>query len=490
VLNGFAVALCAVCLLALPAGARDWVTGGGNPERNCIADVPGPATPFVRWQTSVNGSFGQPVFIWGNKLVTYRYDFTNGPVVCHDIATGETLWTRDLGQPGGRSQPVGFRDGQVYAVEFDGTYPDTLYALADSDGSTVWKARLQVHMYITESVTFAPNGDLIVSCDNFRTARIDWRTGDTVWTAERVWPVSGSADLTIAGSSIYCFGGALVGGALRVYKFDLETGNKLDSAWVDDTHPGGTAPYGNVIVGPDGVLYAHRCADNVTAIADSGDSLHVRWVHEVSADPDAPFAQLACGPDSSIYCYSSGRIVRLDPATGASRDSSPVIKDPSAVFAVHIAVGSDGTVYATNGGYAGGALYSFSPDLQVIWTDPIANVSTANPAIGRHGELAVAGGGTVLKVYEGPLGVGESQNPGRGLPDAGGWRARPNPFRAGVELLLPGSTICVVYDAAGRVRARVPVVGGSARWNAETAAPGLYFGRADGQQGVVALVKQ
>ena len=144
--------LLPIFLIAVAALGGDWVTGGGNPRRNCIADVPGPDTTFVRWQTSLNGSYGQPVFIWEDKLVTYRYDFTNGPVVCHDIATGQTLWTRDLGQPGGRSQPVGFRDGQVYAVEFDGTYPDTLYALADSDGSTTWKARLQAHMYITESV--------------------------------------------------------------------------------------------------------------------------------------------------------------------------------------------------------------------------------------------------------------------------------------------------------------------------------------------------
>jgi hypothetical protein len=296
--------------------------------------------------------------------------------------------------------------------------------------------------------------------------------------------------LTVAGARIYCFGGALVGGSLRVYKFDLATGRKLDSVWVEDTHPGGSAPYGNVIVGPDGVLYAHRCADNVTAIQDFGDSLRVRWVYEVSEDPAAPFAQLACGPDSSIYCYSNGRVVRLDPATGAARDSSEVIKDPSAVFAVHIAVGSDGTLYATNGGYASGRLYALTPDLQLLWSDPVPNVSTANPAIGRHGELAIAGGGTVLKVYEGPLAVGETPRSGRKPSAVSGWRASPNPFHHSVTLSLPGSRSCTVYDASGRICARLPARAGLAQWNAEAVSPGLYFCRGEGRTNVISLVRQ
>lgn len=439
-----------LCLLAALATA-DWVTGGGNAARSGLAGIN--ATSYldrVCWDSSRYSSYGQQVYIWGGRLVTYRYDFTNGPIVCHDLVSGYPLWERDLGAPGGRSLPVGFRDNQVYAVELDGTYPDTLYCLDGDSGTTLWTAALQAHMYLSESVTFAENGDLIVSCENFQTARIRRTDGATVWTVRRVWPVSGSADLTVSGNRFYGFGGALVGGALKVYAFDLATGAKLDSCEIEDTHPGGTAPYGNIIVGPDGVLYAHRCGDNVTAIEDHGDSLHIRWVHEVSADPAAMWAQLACGPDSSVYVLSNGRVIRLDPLTGAAIDSSPVIKDPSAVFAAHLAVGSDGVVYATNGGYLGGALHSFWPDLWPLDCDSIFNVSTSNPAISDLGFLAIAGGGTLLRVYDSPNAVVE--RPPASRPTIRAW---PNPFRSSICFRADSPTpapLCITDISGRRVR--------------------------------------
>ena len=147
-------------------------------------------------------------------------------------------------------------------------------------------------------------------------------------------------------------------------------------------------------------------------------------------------------------------------------------------------------MYATNGGYAGGRLYSFRPDLQVNWVDSIPNVSTANPAIGRHGELAIAGGGTVLRVYEGPLAVGETPRSGRKPSAVSGWRASPNPFRHSVTLSLPGSRSCTVYDASGRICARLPVRAGLARWDADAVSPGLYFCRGENRAEVTTIVKQ
>lgn len=443
-----------LCLLA-PVTLADWTTGGGGATRSGLAGIN--ATSYfdrVLWNSSRYSSYGQQVYICDYRLVTYRYDFTNGPIVCHDLVSGYPLWERDLGAPGGRSLPIGFRDGQVYAVELDGAYPDTLYCLEDDSGTTLWTAALQAHVYLSESVTFAEDGDIIVSCEDFRTARIDRETGDTVWTTPRVWPVSGSADLTVSGDRFYGFGGALVGGNLKVYAFDLATGRKLDSTLVEDTHPGGTAPYGNIIAGPDGVLYAHRCGDNVTAIEDHGDSLHVRWVHEVSADPAAMWAQLACGPDSSVYVLSNGRVFRLDPLTGEATDSSPLIKDPTAVFAAHLAVGANGNVYAANGGYAGGALHAFWPDLWPLACDSIFNVSTSNPAISDFGFLAIAGGGSLLKVYDSPNAVAEQ--PARGRCTIRAW---PNPFGSSVRLSLDHSTThpLQVLDVSGRlVRTLVP----------------------------------
>jgi outer membrane protein assembly factor BamB len=356
-------------------------------------------------------------------------------------------------------------------------------------------------MYLSESVTYAEDGDLIVSCADFTTARIDRETGDTVWTTPRVWPVSGSADLTVSGDRFYGFGGALVGGGLKVYAFDLATGARLDSVEVEDTHPGGTAPYGNIIAGPDGALYAHRCGDNVTAIEDHRDSLHIRWVHEVSADPAALWAQLACGPDSSVYALSNGRVVRLDHETGAAIDSSQVIKDPTATFSAHLAVDAGGRVYATNGGYAGGALYCFDPDLRLVAVDSIFNVSTSNPAISDFGFLAIAGGGTLLKVYDSPNAVAE--RPARRLAAI---RARPSPFRTSVHFSLSttgpledlSTRPLQVFAASGRlVRTLVPRPSSpvpltwDGRDDAGRVVPaGTYFCRAGDEGRALMVIKQ
>ncbi len=441
-----------LCLLA-SARAQDWMNHGGNPQRNGLSRMFGPHQPTLLWEGTLPSSFGQPVLICADKLVTYRDNFTTSIAVCHDLATGDTLWTMDFPGSGGRTMPVAFRDNTVYMVNLQNSAPDTLYAFAAADGALIWRCPYPVSVYLSESATFAENGDLVLPLDGMRTARINHLTGDTVWTTERVWPVSGSADVTISDSMWYCFGGALVGGSLRLYKFDLATGRLRDSVFIEDTHPGGTAPYGNIMVGPDRVLYAHRCGDNVTAVEDWGDSLHIRWVYPLEDSTYSPFAQLACGPDSSVYALANGRIIRLDPETGAALDSSPYIKDSTAVFAAHLSVGSDGTVYATNGGYADGALFAFTPNLSVIWVESIPNVSTSNPALGGDCELAIAGSGTMLKVYRDPTGVGDLER----APVRRHLSATPNPFTEATTIRLSplalrhSPSAVSIYDAQGRL---------------------------------------
>jgi len=446
------LAAIAMAMVAV-ASAQDWENHGGNPQRNGLSAGTGPQSPTLLWQGTLPSSFGQPVLICGDKLVTYRDNFTTSIAVCHDLATGDTLWTMDFAGSGGRTMPIGFRDNTVYMVNLQNTAPDTLYAFAAADGALIWRCPHPVSVYLSESATFAENGDLILPLEGMRTARISKLTGDTVWTTERIWPVSGSADATVSGSTWYCFGGALIGGSLKLYAFDLATGHKRDSASIEDTNPGGTAPYGNIMVGPDHVLYAHRCGDNVTAVEDLGESLHIRWVYPLKDSTYSPFAQLACGPDSSVYALADGRIFRIDPQTGAARDSSPYIKDPSAVFACHLSVGADGTVYATNGGYANGALFAFTPNLSVLWVESIPNVSTSCPALGPDGELAIAGSGTTLKVYRDPTGMTESEHAGTGHRII----ATPNPFSGTTTIRLspfalrPSPSAVGIYDAQGRL---------------------------------------
>jgi outer membrane protein assembly factor BamB len=443
-------------LIAATAWAGDWVTGGGNAWRSGLSDERGPARrEDLAWEGTEAGIFGAPIYIWDNKLVTMRFQTINyAPIVCHDLATGETLWTHDFPGTNSRSLPIGFRDGRVYAINFQErtNERDTLYALDATDGHVIWRGQVQTWMSITESATFAENGDLIVSADSFRLARVDCTTGGVVWTTPRVWPVTGSADACVYDSTVYAFSGDI--GSLYVNAWDLATGRFKYKTRLVDTHPGGPLPQSAPMVGDDGTIYAHKPGDNVTALEDTGDSLRALWTHEVSGGDSnySIFSHFAVGPDRSVYCASDGRIQRLDPATGVCLDSSPFIKDPTSIyFGARMAIGADSLVYLTTGTY-NSALYALTRDLQILWADSLPNMNTSGPAIG-NGFLAVSGAGSALKVYHNAVAVSEREPAGRqqfllqATPGPGGTRLRfANP--------VAGAVTISVFDAAGRLLAR------------------------------------
>lgn len=440
-------------LLSLLVGstlAGNWITGGGNPWRSGLTDENGPVRrEDIAWQGTISGLFGMPVYIWEDKLVTMRFQSIDyAPIVCHDLFTGETLWTRDFPGANSRSLPIGFRDGRVYAINFQESQHDTLYALDANDGSILWRGQVTTWMSITESASFADNGDVLVSASGMRIARINCQTGDTVWTASRVWPVSGSADLCVQGNTVYGYSGGI--SSLYISAWDLETGRFKYRTRIPDTHPGGPTPQTAPMVGDDGTVYAHKPGDNLTALTDNGDSLVIRWSHEVSGDGShySIFSHFAVGPDGSVYCGSNGRIQRLDPTTGICIDSSPYIQDPtSSYFGLRMAIAADGTVYVTTGNqYA--ALYSFTPDLQLNWADTIPHLNTSGPALAQ-GVLGVAGAGTTLKVYQ----CASSITDARPIPDCRlALRAEPLPGRVRLTFTLPepGKVGLHLYDATGR----------------------------------------
>ncbi|MBM3315540.1 hypothetical protein FJY71_06855 [candidate division WOR-3 bacterium] len=441
------ISIPALLLLVTLAAGGDWITSGGNPWRSGLSDETGPQSRTLLWQGSLPAEFGAPVFIWQDKLVTMRFQsMSYAPIVCHDLATGETLWTRDFPGAGSRSLPIGFRDGRVYAVNFQESQHDTLYALDAGDGHILWRGRVAVWLSITESASFAEDGDLLVAADNFRIARVDCQTGDTVWTTSRVWPVTGSADVCVFDSTVYAYSGDI--GSFSIDAYSLATGRLKYSKRIEDTHPGGPAPQAAPMVGDDGTVYAHRVGDNVTALRDTGDSLAVLWVHELSGEYPlySAFAHFAVGPDRSVYVASSGRIQRLDPTTGAAVDSSDYLE---AGFHVRLAVGCDSTVYLSTGAVSGG-FYALTPDLDIIWGDTLPNINTSGPAIGPGGVLAVAGNGNALKVYAG----GSAVSGPRPLPAPCPLRLVAQSTPAGVRLRFvnpaAGPVSIRVFDAAGR----------------------------------------
>jgi hypothetical protein len=117
-----------------------------------------------------------------------------------------------------------------------------------------------------------------------------------------------------------------------------------------------------------------------------------------------------------------------------------------------MATSANGTVYATNAGYAAGALFAFTPSLEALWVESIPNVSTSNPALGPNGELAIAGSGSDVRVYRDAQAVAERLTPEARRPTL---EARPNPCRGATQVnLKPQASSSKpltlrVYDVSG-----------------------------------------
>jgi outer membrane protein assembly factor BamB len=465
-----------LALLAATAPAWDWVTSGGNPPRTGLSSQYAPGNPDLSWSGTLSGWFGTPIFMDSDKLITMRFQSIDyAPIVCHELFQGETLWTRDFPGANSRSLPIGIWGDRVYGVNFQESRHDTIYCLDARTGEILWRSTVTADMGITESATFAENGDPIVTISDFRIARLDHETGDTVWTTRRVWPVTGSTDACVYDSTVYAYWGDI--GSLRLASFRLSDGTLKDTVRIEDTHPGGPMAQAAPMVGPDGTIYAHKVGDNVTAIRDFGDSLHVLWVAPISGEGEyfSPFSHFAVGPDSTVYAASYGRIIRLDPHTGAVIDSSDFVQDTTGIlFNVRLAIDAAGQVFLATGQDAGG-LYCFTPDLRLHWFEPIPRVNTSGPAIGVTGILAVGGSGTELRVYAPAPAVAD-----RPAHAAARLRA-PTIARLTASLRWNGPAARLdIHDITGALMASAELTGpGRFDWDCSTVPAGVYLVRAE-----------
>src|SRR5262249_25626471 len=139
-----------------------------------------------------------------------------------------------------------------------------------------------------------------------------------------------------------------------------------------------------LLVGPDGSVYAPRTQNNAVtdffvAFTDTGTGFVERWRVPLG---DVPFASFGVGPDGSVYMYAPTReIRRLDPVDGHEISRSAPIQ--SDFHQPRIAIGADGIIYYTNGGFSQGKLYSFNADLTDRWSVDVPNVNVGGPALGH-----------------------------------------------------------------------------------------------------------
>lgn len=492
-----ALLLSSLALAQVPS--PDWGVGvGGNSARFGQSAQVGPLGPSRAWTLGRSAVIAQQPMIEGDTVYMSRIFNLNNvqggtDIVAQDLSTGTLRWQIQLPVDFAgdwRSRLTGVNNGVVYATRSGNTNSSFLYALRASDGSVIWRSQDRIDEASSESVAFAPNGDIIAgSLNNLR--RIRATDGTTVWTASRLAPTSDATAAAIFNNTAYTWN--QTGQGPEIVAFDLTSGARRY------TTGGllGLTQQTTLFVGPDGTVYAPRNQNNpntdfLIALTDTGIGFVEKWRY---ATPNLPFASHAVGPDGTVYTYprGGGAIVRLDPATGLEINRSPSFT--ADFFQPRIAVDASGLVYVTNGAFGDGRLLAYNADLSLRWSEPIRNVNQGGPALGQDGTLVVAGVGEDVRGYRDPvdsIAIGSFQVT-RGAQEAGGLssfllsdddrlsiqaRAAASPATPSAQLVVEGQTADlrvrvfrfraearVTARPAGKVRQRIEIFDWeAARW--------------------------
>jgi len=419
--------------------AEHWRVGtGGNPGRNGFSSEIGPVALDTLWSGGLYAVISQQVVIEDSFAVMARIfnlnDVLHGTsIVCHNLYTGDTLWTADLPvdfpTTDWRNRISAIRDGKVYATRSGNTNASYLYALDVHDGSIIWQSDSLIDEASTEGVSFTADGDLIVG--NFSNVmRINASDGSTMWRTTRYSPTSNGSEIAVHGNMGY---GWKAGGPV-IAAFDLNTGNEL---YTSPGVGGGIVQQVAPFVGSDGTVYATRTqnipvTDSLVAFTDIDTALVWKWSVPLGY---VPFASFGVGPDSSVYSYTTtNRVIRIDNGTGAIIDSSEVIP-ASTLFKPRIAIDAQGIIYLTDGQTgSSGNIYSFDPDLELRWTMPLSGNNVCGPALGQEGILMLCGTGTTVIALQSPSSIAETEI----ASPIAVFRifARPNPFRTSTNITL------------------------------------------------------
>ncbi len=370
---------------------------------------------------------------------------TNSPIVCYDLLNGTLLWEQDITGNTAKSLPVGVRDNQVYAVRStDNPLGDTLYALDLNTGTKIWTSEATVCVYGNASICFASNGDLLIE-GSFKFTRINFQTGELIWNCNAIGFVVGHLEMSVNNSINTGYFMEQLGGVAYVTAVDLTTGTKKYSHILNDNNPGGGLIQVPLIVGRNGIIYAHKQGDNITALEDDGTALNLLWETPLYGNP--AFSHICEGADGSIYAPYNDKLVRIEPISGQIIDSTQSISSTDYFFPV-ISATQNNMIYLTN---AENELYAFDLDLNLVWMDNVPNNNTSGAAIGTGGLIAVSGA-NVIKVYTtgNPVSVEDKALPVSEEP----CRNYPNPFNSSTTirytLQKEGPVRIAVYDIYGK----------------------------------------
>lgn len=424
----------------------DWSTFGGSSQRHGQTSETGPTGPDILWEgTEESALFGDQCFVEDGRIIMMRFQSISiAPIVCQNLETGDELWQRDFPGVNSRSVPRGFRDGLVYATNFQESGADTLYALNAGDGSIAWISEVFCERGIVWTVSFTESGDLIVPITGNNLACVDHTDGSKIWIAERGIPNTGAEGTCVFGTKVYGWEGYL-NTDKTVSVWDAETGAYLYSSL---GLPGDGDQEVPLVIGPDGMIFAKRDGGLLHALRDTGEGFVQEWISPLGHVTYS--GHLGVGVDGSVYLADGSSIARLDPMTGLEIDRSANLVSTSTLNPRFV-IGTEGTLYVGNSGSSDGRLYALAPDLVTLWSVAVPGLTRGGPAMGRFGTLIVAGNGFTLKAFRSDAtGLAEI------APIAHRLSVWPNPFNpvTNIEFVMPGHgeahAELAVYDPRGR----------------------------------------
>jgi hypothetical protein len=389
------------CSLAL----GQWTNIGSNAQRNGLAGQIGPDSQNdVLWSGGPASVISWPPFVHDGRVVIVRQtgfppsgEPNGSPIHVLSLETGASQGTINVPFATGdwTTWVLGARDGRIYASR-GGNGASTaapVYAYDIATRQQQWFTNFEVDAGFYDGVVFTNDGDLIVG--SFRTVwRIDGATGTLEWSFPRVCSVSGNCGgaLSVAGDAVYVVD--TVAGGQSVRKFSLATGTFQYAGPVMS----GFLMQNTPLVSPDGTILVPRVQNNTNvdflfAFRDTGTAIQTKW-----QAPSAYYtgASLGVGSDSSVYAFAPGNILtRYDSETGSVLNSYPT-PIPADFLSPQMAVDSLGRVFVSNGAFSNGRLYSFTPDLQLLWSRSVTNANIGGPSLGEQGTLVFGGNGTQL----------------------------------------------------------------------------------------------
>src|SRR5687768_7975046 len=97
--------------------SQNWVTTGGNNQRNGLSEITGPtAVAFTAWSvnSATSTAWGNTVYSYNDKFVTSRIILSpyTGKIELRNINTGAFIWEKQI-NASSRMYAVGFNEDAV-----------------------------------------------------------------------------------------------------------------------------------------------------------------------------------------------------------------------------------------------------------------------------------------------------------------------------------------------------------------------------------------